>query len=112
MSKKTGEKKVKLPKRVAGVKVPKELRKGGEALIAQARMQAGSEAGRVAIMQGVSVVAGIAATAAAAAAARAKADTAQPAAPTGAAPTPPGDAIAQAVTAGIDAALGRLFPKR
>lgn len=110
MGKKTGEKKVKLPKRVAGVKVPKELRKGGEALIAQAQ----SQAGRAAIMQGVSVVAGIAATAVQAAAAKAKADAARPVpTATGTPPaTPPGDAIAQAVTAGIDAALGRLFPKR
>ena len=111
--KKDGTGKVRLPKRVAGVKVPKELRKGAEALVAQAQ----SEAGRAALLQGVSVVAGIAATAARAAAAKATAAAQQPAAtpaePVAAANTPPkGDAIAQAVTAGIDAALGRLFPKR
>ena len=98
--------KVKLPKRVAGVKVPKELRRGAEAVIAQAQ----SQAGRAAIMQGVSVVAGIAATAARAAADKAKADAARE--PVASSPAPAGDSVAQVVTAGIDAALGRLFPKR
>lgn len=102
---------VKLPKRVAGVKIPKELRRRAEGLVAQAR----SEAGRAAILQGVSVVAGIAATAARAAAQSATAKAAEPDA-AAAAPQPngtsPGESMAQAVTAGIDAAFARLFPKR
>ena len=117
MGKKKDAKQGRIPKHVGGVKLPKELRRRGEALIAQAQ----SEAGRAAIMQGVSVVAGIAASAAQAAAARAQATqtqprpeaaVAEPAAPSAAASVPPGDAIAKAVTAGIDAALGRLFAKR
>ena len=111
---------IRLPKRIGGVKLPKELRRGGEALIAQAQ----SEAGRAALLQGASVVAGIAARAvqAAAQSAQVKAahpepavssEPAAPPAPGKTADAPPAaDAMAQMVTAGIDAALGRLFAKR
>lgn len=111
MAKKDG---VKIPKRVGGVKLPKELRKRGEALIAQAQ----SPEGRAAIAKGVSVVAGLVATAAAAKAAKpatAPAPTplkAVPPVPPPGAETPPADAIAQAVNAGVEAVLGRLFAKR
>lgn len=102
-----GKKSGRLPKRVAGVKLSREWRRGGEALIAQAQ----SPAGRAAIVQGVSVIAGIAATAARAAAQSATAKAEAAAAPDAPAGPAPGDTIAQAVTAGIDAALGRLFPR-
>lgn len=121
--------KVRIPKHVAGVKVPKAWREGGEALIAQAQ----SPAGRAAIAKGVSVVAGLAMTAAQSAAQNAgrsadkKATGVAPPpanAPAKAAdipgsegtpspsPSPPADQIAQAVGAGIEAVLGRLFAKR
>lgn len=106
---------VKLPKRVGGVKVPKEWRRGGEALIAQAQ----SPAGQAAIAQGVSMVAALAASAAKAAAARSatppKAAVSEPAASPAAAPASgptQGDVFAKTVTAGVEAALGRLFAKR
>lgn len=49
---------IKLPKTVAGVKVPKELRRKGEALIDKAN----SPAGREAIAAGLTMVAAVAAT--------------------------------------------------
>ena len=98
----------KLPKSVGGVKIPKELRKGGERLLAKAQ----SPEGRAAIAKGAAMVAGVAATMAQAAAA--KKTAVQPVkAPD--APTPPGgnpDALADAIGAGVDLVLGRLFPKR
>lgn len=107
--------KVKLPKSVAGVKIPKEWRKGAKKLVTKAQ----SPAGRAAIAQGVSLVAGIAAAAAAKAATQAKAAPAPTPAPAKSTPghandagAPAGDAIAQAVGAGVEAVLGRLFPKR
>lgn len=104
-------KKGKLPKRVAGVKIPKPLRKRGEALIAQAQ----SPAGRAAIAKGAAAVASVVAVAAQAAARAAEprpgqsgdSDTAtRPATP----PRP--DAVADAIGAGVEAVLGRLFPRR
>lgn len=110
--------KVKLPKRVAGVKLPKELRQRGEALIAQAQ----TDDGRAKILQGVSIVAGLAASAAQAAAqSAANRSAAAKGAPSGVRPEAaandpaapaPGDAFAKTVTAGIDAALGRLFARK
>ena len=117
-----GEKKLRLPKRVAGVKVSKEWRRSGEALIAQAQ----SPAGQAAIAQGVSMVAALAASAAKAAAQNAaggKAATGKAAAgttspepvaassPAGAS-QPAADVFAKTVTAGVEAALGRLFARR
>ena len=107
---------IRIPKRVGGVKVPKEWREGGEALIAQAQ----SPAGRAAIAKGVSVVAGLALTAAKSAGRSAEVKTAAPAkapetgtaAMGGPSPTPPADQIAQAVGAGVEAVLGRLFARR
>lgn len=105
-------KKGKLPKRVAGVKIPKQWRKGGEALIAQAQ----SPEGRAAIAKGVSVVAGAAAAMAQAAAAKNPATAKQPAAETDQKPAQPGtgnpDALADAIGAAADAVLGRLFAKK
>lgn len=107
MSKKGKAKGAKLPKQVAGVKIPKELRRKGDALLAQAA----SPEGRAAIAKGMSVVAGAAAAMAQAAAAKGGAKT--PAA--GAASDKPvanPDALGDAIGAGVDALLGRLFQKR
>jgi hypothetical protein len=41
--KKEAKGKVKLPKRVAGIKIPKELRQGGEAVLTQMREHVGAE---------------------------------------------------------------------
>jgi hypothetical protein len=118
VTKKTG----KLPKRIAGVKIPKAVRKGGEALIQQAQ----TPAGRAAIAKGAAVVAGVVAAAAEAAATSAHRDAAKRGGdaprpdqsgegpPTGAAPrrATQSDAVADAIGAGVDAVLGRLFARR
>lgn len=107
MSKKNdGKAGMKLPKQIAGVKLPKELRKKGDALIAQAS----SPEGRAAIAKGVTVVAGAAAAMAQAAAAKKQPATEATAKPEGAT-IDSGDALANAIGAGVDAVLGRLFPK-
>lgn len=105
MSKKA--KKTKLPKRVAGVKIPKELRHGAEALLAQAQ----SPEGRAVIAKSVSVVAGAAAAMAQAAAVKRDAATADGAAAPEPAPAQP-DPLAAAIGVAADAVLGRLFAKR
>ncbi|WP_425230697.1 hypothetical protein [Sphingomonas sp.] len=105
-------KKVKLPKRIGGVKIPKELRKGGARLIEQAQ----TEDGRAAIIRGAATVAGIAANVARAAAAKRAAKPAEPVAAAPAAPGGPGvakpDALGDAIGAGAEAVLGRLFPRK
>ena len=113
--------KTKLPKRLAGVKIPKALRKGGEKLLDQAN----SPEGRAAIARGVTTVVGAAAMMAQAAAAKKTAtaepvvdDPASPPAPPGTpgAPGTPGmagpDALSNAIGAGVEAVLGRLFPRK
>lgn len=103
---------VKLPKQVAGVKIPKELRKGGERLIAQAQ----NSEGRAVIAKGVSLVAGAAAAMAQAAAVKKQATTPTPLIKPGEpGPDHPGahpDALGDAIGAGVEAVLGRLFAKR
>lgn len=97
-----------IPKRIAGMKLPKELRRKGEALIAAAD----SPAGREVIAKGLT----IAATLASAAAARsqvAKAEAGEPG-PSGegaAPPSPPIDPakMVEAVSTVADAVLGRIF---
>ncbi|HEU0045870.1 hypothetical protein [Sphingomonas sp.] len=106
---KDGKKTGKLPKQIGGVKIPKELRKGAEKLVAKAQ----SPEGRAAIAKGAVMVAGMAATMAQASAAK-KAGV-QPVKPS--VPPVPGqpagnDALADAIGAGVDAVLGRLFPKK
>lgn len=92
---------MKLPKAIGGVKVPKELRQSGEALLAKAN----SPAGRQMIASGLTIAAG------AAAAAIARRQSPPPAAPTTASPAPTIDPqqIADAVGAAADAVLARLF---
>ena len=107
---KEGKKTGKLPKQIAGVKIPKELRKGAEKLVAKAQ----SPEGRAAIAKGAAMVAGMAATMAQASAAK-KAGVQPVKAEAPAAPGQPGasnDALADAIGAGVDAVLGRLFPKK
>ncbi|MDB5695974.1 MAG: hypothetical protein JWN21_1517 [Sphingomonas bacterium] len=102
-----GTKAGKLPKSVGGVKIPKELRKGAEKLVAKAQ----TPEGRAVIAKGAAMVAGMAATMATAAAAKkgvAPVKQPEPGAPGAAQP----DALADAIGAGVDAVLGRLFPKR
>ena len=103
--------KVKLPKQVAGVKIPKEWRKGGEALIARAA----SAEGQAAIAKGLTVAAGFA-TMAAERTRRAQATPPRP--PEGAAaPVPPTASlepakVGEAAKIVADAVLGRLFGKK
>lgn len=102
----------KIPKHIAGFKLPKDVRRTGEALIAQAK----SPAGQAAIAKGLTLAAGLA-TAAAERSARAKGLTPKPGesgegtAPPPAAPLDPAK-VAEAVGTVADAVLGRLFPKR
>jgi hypothetical protein len=107
------DRKGKLPKRLAGVKIPKELRKGGERLLASAQ----TPEGRAAIARGAAVVASAAAAMAHAAnrpAANRSVVTEPARAPSetpdaGAANT---DALGDAIGAGVEAVLGRLFTRR
>jgi hypothetical protein len=100
----------KIPKEIGGVKLPKELRRKGEALIAKAA----TPEGRAAIAKGLTV----AATLATLAVERGKktAPKPQPAAnpANDAAPPPPldPDKVAEAVSTVADAVLGRLFGGR
>jgi hypothetical protein len=122
-TKKPGTKpKMKIPKEIAGFKVPKELRKKGEALIERAN----SPEGRQAIASGLAMVGGLVAANAARkqaeAAAKpepkpaepkpeaAKADAAKPDAPGKAGIDP--QQMADQIGAAADMLLGRIFAKR
>lgn len=102
----------KIPKHIAGFKLPKDVRKTGEALIAKAS----SPAGQAAIAKGLTLAAGLA-TVAAARTAQARApdpaESAEGATPSPApAPTPPPiDAakVVEAVGTVANVVLGRLF---
>jgi hypothetical protein len=115
MAKSGAKKKGKLPKEVLGVKIPKELRRAGERVLAQAQTPHGREM----IATGLTM----AATAAAAALAKGRERPAAPAphaAPREGAPrpeagtqrTPDPQAVADAIGQAADAVLGRLFGKR
>ena len=113
-------KKVKLPKSVGGVKIPKELRRKGETLIGGAIDAANSPKGREMLAMGLAAVA----TAAAAKAAKAHADHAKPHHP----PEPPHppepaapgragidanvDQVVEAVSAAANAFLQRLRDRK
>ena len=105
------DRKGKLPKRVAGVKIPKELRKGGDRLIAKAN----TPEGRAALAKGAAVVASAAAAMAQAAVKAPTVKLVPPAAPTGSQPGEPGvtkpDPLGDAIGAGV-AMLGQLFAKK
>lgn len=100
----------KIPKHIAGFKLPKEVRKTGEALIAKAS----SPAGQAAIAKGVTLAAGLA-TVAAARTAQARApdpaESAEGPAPAPAPTPPPIDAakVVEAVGTVANVVLGRLF---
>lgn len=110
----------KIPKHIAGFKLPKELRKTGEALIAQAK----SPAGQAVLAKGLTMAAGFANMAVArnaqaarhaqAGAAPKPAESAEGVVPPSPAPAPPLDPakIVETVNTVADAVLGRLFPKR
>lgn len=128
-----GKPKVKIPKEIAGFKVPKELRKKGEALIERAN----SPEGRQAIASGLAMVGGLVAANAARkqaeaakpapeAKAEAKPEAAKPEAarpdaagaeakPDAAKPGTPGinpQQVADQIGAAADMLLGRIFAKR
>lgn len=98
--KKDGKPEKVIPKRVAGMKLPKELRRTGDRLIAQAT----TPAGRAALARGLSTAAAMAGTAA-----RAQQPAPRPghAANDGAAPDPA--KLAQTVGIVANEVLGRLF---
>lgn len=101
---KTKSAKVKLPKRIAGIKVPKELRKQGEALLTKAN----SPEGRQAIASGLAMVAGVAAANAA------KRPAAAPEPKASETPRGSGDAqqVVDAIGAAAEAVMGRFFARR
>ena len=101
--------KIKLPKQVAGVKIPREWRKGGEALIARAA----SPEGQAAIAKGLTVAAGFA-TMAAERTRRAHAPTPPEGATGTVPPLPPVEPakLGQAAQIVVEAVLGRLFGGR
>jgi len=96
---------IKLPKAIGGVKVPKELRQSGEALLAKAN----SPAGRQMIASGLTIAAGAAAAAIARRQAPPPAPAPSPAATTPTTPAVDPQQIADAVGAAADAVLARLF---
>ena len=115
--------KMKIPKEIAGFKVPKDLRKKGDALIEMAN----SPEGRQAIASGLAMVGGLVAAnaarkqaeaAAATAAAKpeaAKADPQPEPKPETAKPGTPGinpQQMADQIGAAADLLLGRIFAKR
>ncbi len=115
--------KMKIPKEIAGFKVPKDLRKKGDALIEKAN----SPEGRQAIASGLAMVGGLVAAnaarkqaeaAAATAAAKpeaAKADPQPEPKPETAKPGTPGiipQQMADQIGAAADLLLGRIFAKR
>lgn len=98
-----------IPKRIAGVKLPKEVRRKGEALIAQAT----SAEGQAARAKGLTMAAGLA-TMAAERSRRARPAAAEAAQSSEGAPpptTPPLEPakVVEAVQTVADAVLGRLF---
>lgn len=106
----------KIPKQIAGFKLPKDVRKTGEALIAQAK----SPAGQAMFAKGLTMAAGFATMAAARSAQAASASAPKPAesaegvvppSPAPAAPLDPAK-IVETVNTVAEAVLGRLFPKR
>lgn len=99
-----------IPKRIAGVKLPKEVRRRGEALIDAAQ----SPAGRDAIAKGLTMAATFATMAAQRSRAAAAPHEAQSGEGAPAAPTPPIDPLkmAETVNTVADAVLGRLFGKK
>ena len=114
-----------IPKHIAGFKLPKDLRKTGEALIAQAT----SPAGQAVLAKGLTMAAGFAnmavarnaqaARSAQAGAAPKPAESAEGVVPPSPAPPPPPPPppldpakIVETVNTVADAVLGRLFPKR
>ena len=110
-------KKVKLPKSVGGVKIPKELRRKGETLIGGAIDAANSPRGREMLAMGFAAVA----TAAAAKAAKGHGETPKPSkAPTPPEPATPGhagidanvDQVVEAVSAAANAFLQRLRERK
>lgn len=119
-----GKPKMKIPKEIAGFKVPKDLRKKGEALIERAN----SPEGRQAIASGLAMVGGLVAANAArkqaesAKAAEAKAapkpDAGTTSAQADGGPTAPGkpginpQQMADQIGAAADLLLGRIFAKR
>jgi len=122
-SKNGAKPKVKIPKEIAGFKVPKELRKKGEALIERAN----SPEGRQAIASGLAMVGGLVAANAARKADAKATETAKPEAarPEAAKPDAPRPETAKPGTPGInpqqmadqigaaaDMLLGRIFAKR
>lgn len=109
--------KMKIPKEFAGFKVPKDLRKKGEALIERAN----SPEGRQAIASGLAMVGGLVAANAARKQAEAAAKPApkpaeaKPDAATAAEPGKPGinpQQMADQIGAAADMLLGRIFAKR
>ncbi len=113
--------KLRLPKEIAGFKLPKELRKSGDALIEKAN----SPEGRQAIASGLAMVGGLVAAnaarkqAAAAATPAPEATKPEPAAAkTAEAPPAPGKPgidpqhISDQIGAAADMLLGRIFAKR
>ena len=74
MAKKDGKKGKKIPKKIGGMKIPKELRHAGEALLARAN----SPAGREIIASGLTMAAAAAAAAAMKQRAKAEAGPAKP----------------------------------
>ena len=95
-------KKTKIPKRIAGVKLPKELRKTGEAILEKAN----SPAGREMLAAGLTMAA--AAATAAVARSRQQAAEAKPDA-AGHPGTPDPMAFATAIGGMAEAALGKFF---
>ena len=107
--KKDGARKAKvIPKRIAGVKLPKELRRQGEALIERVT----SAEGQASLARGLTMAAGLAQLAAA----RTRTAAPRPEAAANdaaAAPVPPLDPakVADAVGTVAEVVLGRLFKK-
>ena len=103
-----------IPKRIGGVKLPKELRHKGEALLAKAA----SPEGRAALAKGLTIAATFANLAVERGKAAAPARPEPAAAPANDAapspPTPPVDPhkVAEAVSTVANEVLGRLFSKR
>lgn len=117
MGRKKDDKRARIPKRIAGVKLPKGLRRTGEALLDKAA----SAEGRAALAKGLTVAATLANIAnergRAAAPQPAKAEPVAAAPANDAAPCPPAAPldpvkVAEAVSTVANEVLGRLFARR